>query len=119
MADRVTESLPGVVQALLSVAPEGINPWRAYPTKEAAVFLGLDPSTLSKISEHELPRERVGPSRGSVVYFGINILCYLVGLEPVDVKALVEQLRSDLLREARRPSKVQSLPKSRDRTRIL
>ncbi|HMB94348.1 MAG TPA: hypothetical protein VKP65_26100 [Rhodothermales bacterium] len=90
--------------------PEGINPWKYYPTREAARYLGLETSSLSKILEFELPCHKVGPSHGSIYYFGITILCYLVGLPPVDVRALVEPIREDLIREAERPTKVQPPP---------
>ena len=57
--------------------------------------------------------------RGSGVGFrGINVLCYMHGLPPIDIAAAVERYRRRLLDE--RPRAVQPFhPKQSGKTRVL
>ena len=74
----------------------GIVPLRAYSAEEVAELLGVArTNSIYEIPETELPRvRRIGRAVG---YLGINILCYMHSLEPVDVAGAVEAFRARLL----------------------
>lgn len=95
-----------------------IQPWRCYTAHEAAAWLGLpDPRTSSKaiyhIPETDLPRRYVGEQRGSIRFLGIDIICYILGVPPMDLSAEVEKVRS-ALRPAAKPK-----PLHTTRSRVL
>ena len=79
----------------------GLDPMRAYSAKEVADILGIKRvASVYEIPDDELPRvKRVGTSIG---FLGINVLCYMHGLPPVDVAAAVEAYRQRLIQD--RPS---------------
>ena len=92
-------------------------PLRAYSAEEVAEILGTTRiNSIYEIPASELPRvRRVGRAVG---YLGINMLCYMHGLPPVDVAGAVEAFRERLLDE--RPSVVQPLrPSEPGKTRVL
>lgn len=94
----------------------GIDPMRAYTVKEVAQMLGTKRvASVYEIPEEELPRvKRIGSHLG---FLGINVLCYMHGLPPVDVAALVERYRERLIQD--RP-KVQPLRTVENgKTRVL
>ncbi len=73
-------------------------------------------ASVYEIPEDELPRvRRIGSKVG---FLGINVLCYMHALEPVDVADAVERYRQKLLDE--RPASVQPLhPKQPGKTCVL
>lgn len=85
----------------LDFAQHGIEPLRVYSVKEVARFLGTKRlASVYAIDEAKLPRAQgVGSSVG---FLGINVLCYMAGLEPVDFRSAVEAYRKHLLND--RPS---------------
>ena len=89
---------------------------RAYTVKEVAQMLGTKRiASVYEIPEEELPRvKRIGSHLG---FLGINVLCYMHGLPPVDVAALIERYRERLIQD--RP-KVQPLRTVENgKTRVL
>ena len=117
--------IAGVVERLISEIQRptldlndlGIAPLRAYSAEEVAEILGTTrTNSIYEIPERDLPRvRRVGRTVG---YLGINVLCYMHGLKPVDVAGAVEQFRARLLDE--RPSSVRPLyPDQQGKTRVL
>lgn len=72
---------------------------KLYTAKEVAAFLGVKRiESIYEIPQGELPRvKRIGSSIG---YLGINVLCYMLSLPPVDMKALVVQYKAQLEEEA-------------------
>ena len=114
----VTERLLSELQRpTLDLHELGIMPLRAYSAEEVAEILGTTRiNSIYEIPERELPRvRRVGRAVG---YLGINVLCYMHGLKPVDVAGAIEQFRARLLDE--RPSSVKPLhPDERGKTRVL
>ncbi len=124
--EKVKEAIiVGVVERLqqdlqrptLNLNDLGIAPLRAYSAEEVAEILGTTRiNSIYEIPERELPRvRRVGRAVG---YLGINVLCYMHGLKPVDVAGAIEQFRARLLDE--RPSSVKPLhPDERGKTRVL
>jgi len=88
--------------------------WRLYTAREAADILGLDRSTIYDIPEHDLPRCRVGPSRGSTRFMGADLLAYMKGLEPVDYEQMIRELRKQL----RKPSNVRRLDRSAEDSEV-
>jgi excisionase family DNA binding protein len=64
----------------------GLQSFRLYTYKQVAEYLGLkDPKGVYLISERELPRHRVGPSRGAIRFHGIQVMRYVQGLPPLDL----------------------------------
>ncbi len=124
--EKVKEAIiAGVVERLISEIQRptldlndlGIAPLRAYSAEEVAEILGTTrTNSIYEIPERDLPRvRRVGRTVG---YLGINVLCYMHGLKPVDVAGAVEQFRARLLDE--RPSSVRPLyPDQQGKTRVL
>ncbi len=112
VADLLSEMRPA-----LDLHELGIVPLRAYSAEEVAELLGVArTNSIYEIPETELPRvRRIGRAVG---YLGINVLCYMHSLPPVDVAGAVEAFRARLLDE--RPSVVQPLrPDEPGRTRVL
>ena len=95
----------------------GLDPLRAYSAKEVAEMLGTTRvASVYEIPENELPRvKRIGSTVG---FLGINVLCYMHSLDPMDVAGAVERYRERLLDE--RPRAVQPLhPQQPGKTRVL
>ena len=121
--DLKTSILDGVAALLKNRTPElldfaalGIDPLHAYKAKEVAKMLGTKRvADVYGISEDELPRVRRGGT--AFGYLGINILCYMHRLPPVDIAASIERHRRQLLDE--RPVAVQPMhPRNGQKTRI-
>jgi len=102
--------------------PGGIEPMRVYTAEEVAELLrtGMDGrerasiESVYRIDRRDLPRvRRIGTKIG---FLGINILCYMHGLEPVDMEHIIEQYRARLMDE--RP-KVKPLRRDAGETRLL
>ena len=76
----------------------GIELMRAYSAKDVAHFLGTERvQSVYEIPGAELPAvRRIGSNKG---YLGINILCYMHGLKPVDMKSAIEGYRKKLMDE--------------------
>ncbi len=122
--DRVKEEIiDGVVARLQPLHSEpdlaslGLDPLRAYSAKEVAELLGTRRlASIYEIPEDELPRvRRIGRAVG---FLGINVLCYMHGLAPVDVPGAIETFRERLMQE-RRPTVRPLHPRKEDKTRIL
>ena len=107
---------PAVQSMPLDLASLGLDPLRAYSAKEVAALLGTKRvASVYEIPEDELPRvRRIGSKVG---FLGINILCYMHGLEPVDIASAVERYRQRLLDE--RPAVQPLRPGEPGKTRVL
>ena len=119
--------IAGVVERLGQTSPAhpapldlpalGLDLFRAYSAKEVAQLLGIKwVASVYEIPDDELPRvRRIGKKVG---FLGINVLCYMHALEPVDVAGALERYRERLLDE--RPAAVQPLhPQQPGKTRVL
>lgn len=74
----------------VTTGTNGIKPFRLYLPEEVCDFLRLkDKASVYNIPETELPRQRIGPNRGSIRYYGLHILQYVQGLEPSDIAAMM------------------------------
>lgn len=68
-----------------------------YTAREAAAWLRLSNwKSIYEIAEKELPRCKVGPRRGRIRYLGADLLCYVRGIEPLDIGATMTELKSRL-----------------------
>ena len=111
LAREITELKNIVKKSQIQIPPEldlGIKPGELYEQKDVATFLNTTIKVISRIPEDELPRvRRIG--RG-IAYYGINILCYIHRLTPIDTEAITRQMREQLLGEAPKvkPLKIQS-----------
>ena len=94
----------------------GIEPMRAYSARETARLLGTRRvASVYEIPEDELPRvRRIGSGVG---FLGINILCYMHGLPPLDMEAAIEQYRQHLIQD--RPTVRALRPSEPGKTRVL
>ncbi len=118
--ERVKEEIiAGVVERLQQdlrrpTLDLGIAPLRAYSAEEVAEILGTTRiNSIYEIPEDELPRvRRIGRAVG---FLGINILCYMHSLPPVDVAGAIEEYRERLMRDRAniRPLRAQSEGKTR------
>jgi len=122
IVERVSQQLLNQLQkvdqpaASLPVDHLGLEPMRAYTAREVADILGIKRlASVYEIPDHLLPRvRRIGSSIG---FLGINVLCYMHDLPPVNVAGVVEAYRKRLLDE--KPI-VRPLPISKGgRTRVL
>ena len=89
---------------LLSM-PGGIEPMRVYTAEEVAELLrtGMDgrentnTASVYRIDKRDLPRvKRIGTKIG---FLGINVLCYMHGLEPIDMERVIEDYRARLMND--------------------
>lgn len=80
---------------------------KPYTAKEVAALLGVRRvESIYEIPLEDLPRvKRIGSSIG---YLGINVLCYMLSLPPVDMQAIVEQYKAQLNEEARQINPIKS-----------
>ena len=116
VVERLQQAVP-TPSAPLDLSAMGLDPLRAYSAKEVAEMLGTSRvASVYEIPEDELPRvRRIGSAVG---FLGINVLCYMHSLEPIDVAGALERYRERLLDE--RPAAVQPLhPKEPGKTRVL
>ena len=97
VADRITSTIQQQQTGQL-LQVEEIELMRAYSAQEVAHLLSTDRvESVYAIEEQYLPRvKRIGNRIG---YLGINVLCYMHGLEPVDMEAVVEGYREKLMQE--------------------
>lgn len=106
VADAVREALEG----------SSIQPMRVYTAEEAGNLLGFTRwQTIYEIPECELPKCRIGPARRSVRYFGADLLAYLKGVDPLDVGAILDEVRSRI----GVPAPVMPAPNAHGKTRIM
>lgn len=64
---------------------------------QVAELLHLTTDTVSAIPEHLLPKYHLRPGSRRVVYFWLDVVRYVLGLDPVDLGAyLDEQMRRAL-----------------------
>jgi len=98
-------------------ASENTLDWhRLYTAEEVAALLGLSRKrTVYDIPEHDLPRRWVGPQRGSLRFYGLDILCYIHQLPPVDMGEVIDALRSQISR----PAGVRPMPSKGGEVRVL
>ena len=94
----------------------GVEPLKVCSAKEVASMIGTSRvQSVYQIPEEELPRvRRIGCDKG---YLGINVLCYIHGLPPVDIAAAIEQYRKRLLQD--RPTVSVLHPRKKGKTRIV
>lgn len=84
-----------------TLAAAGFDLWRGYTAAEAGTILGIKRTgTLYEIPEAELPRVRVGPARNAVRFFGVDLLCYMRKLKPIDWPAVRDQAEATVLRQS-------------------
>lgn len=109
MAEQIARRVYEMMQedkpapAALTDDTGSIQPMRIYTADEVAEFLrvGMDgreqasADSVYRIDQNELPRVRRNGNR--VGYLGINILCYIHSLPPVDVAAEVQRMRDQLM----------------------
>lgn len=119
IAGAVEQGVRQAGQTSPSSDPLAIHPDRLYTRPEAAALLGFGhrPNTLTEIPEADLPRCKVGPSRGSVRYLGADLVAYAKGLPMPDTAAMVEGARNRLVRSLERPSAVRPIVAG-DRSRV-
>lgn len=89
---------------------------KVYTAQEVAGILGTKrKESVYEIPQSELPRvRRVGKHFG---YLGINVLCYMHSLPPVDMKATIESYRERLKQE--RTTVIPLRPVKKGKTRVL
>ena len=90
---------------------------RTYSTSEAAEFLGMHASDVTRIPEIELPKHKLGLSRGRNAYTFLDLFCYVHRLPPVDTSALLEAFCRCLEEDA--PHVRPLHPKQGSKTRLL
>jgi hypothetical protein len=84
---RLTSLMEEMLTHLHSIAPRprAVDDHQLYTAEDVAKILGLtNAKTVYDIPETELPRQRVGPRRGSVRFLGIQVRRYIQGLPPLD-----------------------------------
>lgn len=114
------QGLTGALEAIAEKRLGDINPWKPYTVRETAPLLGISQSRVYDIPEEQLRPTWTGPTKGRKCFLGINIICYIAGIEPVDVETVARRERERFVGEARRPAKVHSLPNAvNEKTRIL
>ena len=77
----------------------GLNLMKVYSPQEVCEILGTERvESIYAISQEELPRvKRLGTRIG---YLGINLLCYIHNLPPIDMESVVKAYRDRLMSEA-------------------
>lgn len=87
-----------------------------YTAKEVAVILNVNrKESIYEIPEQELPRvRRIGKHFG---YLGINVLCYMHNLPPIDMHAAIEGYRHRLTKE--RSNVIPLRPQIEEKNRVL
>ena len=130
---QLAEHFGPLVQLLLAALPEqalraqpaapvdladaGFDLFRSYDAKEAAAVLGISRvGSLYEIDEVELPRSRVGPGGTAVRFFGLDLLCYMKRLPPVDYAAVRDEAEGALRRKPSGP--VRTMPGVTGRRRV-
>lgn len=68
------------------------HPLQLLSAREVAELLALDVDTVYQIPGGELPRVKVGPSRGSTRFLAVNVGRYALGLPPLDHQRLLDRL---------------------------
>lgn len=104
LADRVADKLEARLRPLVASQPidlldtAGLELMRVYSVKEAARLLGTNRiESVYAIPEDELPRvKRIGSRIG---FLGINLLCYMHQVPPVDMQAAIEAFRERIINE--------------------
>ena len=108
----------GVLREMMEHQPEErINLWKPYKAREVAEILGLSSSRVYEIPEDLLKPTWVGPSKGSKRFMGINLVCYMAGIEPVDIEGMAREVRERFLAKAQSPPNVKAL--GNERRRVL
>lgn len=104
------------IQAVQLLDSSKLEPMKAYSAEEVAGWLGINRvESVYEIPNDELPRvRRIGRNIG---YLGINVLCYMHNLPPVDIRAVTEGYRDRLMQE--RPNVIPLHPHSEEKTRVL
>ncbi len=98
VASHLEQAQPPSIDLSKMGAQLGLDPLRAYTAKEVAQMLGTDRvASVYEIPDDELPRvRRIGASVG---FLGINVLCYMHRLPPVDVARAIDEYRSRLMQD--------------------
>ena len=110
VADQVAEGVRRALDVTQSDAQAdelAIAPGRLYTAAEASALLRYNRSaTIYEIPATDLPRCKIGPSRGSLRFLGADLLAYAKGLPPVDTEAMLEDARAELRDRLAKPSAV-------------
>lgn len=109
LAVRLSEQAPSAPADDRAVAGSDLDLWRAYTAKEVGQRLGLSADAVYHIPETALPRTYVGAEGGRRRYLGIHVLCYMAGLDGVDVGAIAEQMRRRFIESAAPPAPVRPM----------
>lgn len=96
-----------------------IAPGRLYSASEANALLGFDRMTIYEIPEADLPRCKIGPSRGSLRFLGADLLAYAKGLPQIDTQAMIDEARQTLEDRLSRPGPVVGAVGKSNRRRIV
>ncbi len=111
IADAVQKAFAEHMPSMVQIPPhEGIKPWRAYTIKEAVEITGIARSTL--YDSTAIPKINVGEGRTGKRILGINLLCFLAGVEPPDLAGYIDGLVA-----ARKHGTVR--PIGKNRTRVI
>jgi hypothetical protein len=75
----MTVTMERAMSAAEDLTKQEIIPEARYTPAEAAALLGFGsrPKTIHEIPDNELPRYRIGPRKGKVLFQGIDLLQYL------------------------------------------
>lgn len=80
--------------SVINSDPPGIRSTALYTAREAAAWLRLSNwKSVYEIAETELPRCKIGPSRGRIRYWGADLLCYVRGMPPLDMQTVIDAVR--------------------------
>lgn len=116
LAPAVAEAVAAMLSEQAAPTADGraipgsdLDLWRAYSAKEVGERLGLSPDAVYHIPEDRLPRTYVGGAGGRRRYLGIHVLCYMAGLDGVDVGAIAEKLRRRFIESAAPPAAVRPM----------
>jgi len=112
--DEIKSMVTASARPALPAGDLGIELGRAYSPKEVAHLLGTSRTkSVYEIPEEELPRvRRIGSGIG---FLGINVLCYMHGMPPVDMQSVIEGYRETLMKSAPKIKHISSLEKSERR----
>lgn len=96
----------------------GIELGKAYTPKEVAHLLGTKRlKSIYEIPESELPRvRRIGSGVG---FLGVNVLCYMHGLPPVDMDSVIEGYRDSIMQAAPKLKHISSAAAEPSEKRLL
>lgn len=107
-AVAVRDALAGAELGPSSPSETAIELQRLYPAEHANRLLGFSPKrmTIYDIPEADLPRCRVGPSRGATRFLGADLLAYAKGLPAPELAPMLDRARATLEDRLSSPGRV-------------